>query len=452
MIKDCEKGKIDLVITKSVSRFCRNTLDGLDYVRRLKRWGVGVFFERENVNTLYMDNEMILTFMMSQAQAESESLSGNVQWGHRKNFRDGKVYYSYKNFLGYQRGADGQPEIAPEEAAIVRRIFARYLLGQSAHKIAADLTSDGFKTVRGNDVWSDSVIQRILQNEKYMGDALLQKTFSEDLFTRKRIKNNGQLPKYYVHNCHPAIIDRKTFQKVQEEIARHSSIRRTSDRTETEFGKYSGKYVLSELLVCGECGSPYRRVIWTQKGEKRVVWRCINRLEHGKRICKHSPTWDEGDIHTAVISAINERLDHQEVKKALDMSLSTALVGNAGEMTLQGIEVQLKKLQERQTELLHLAFSAGADCVDYDEEFQKVNLEMMRLTDKRAEMKDQQSVDRELEIKMEMLGNALSHISNRITTFDEVAVRQLVSGIKVLDKERLLVCFRDGEEIIAEKE
>jgi len=451
MIKDCEKGKIDLVITKSVSRFCRNTLDGLDYVRRLKRWGVGVFFERENVNTLYMDNEMILTFMMSQAQAESESLSGNVQWGHRKNFRDGKVYYSYKNFLGYRKGLDGSPEIDPEEAAIVRRIFFRYLLGQSVHKIASDLTADGIKTAQGGNMWHDSVIQRMLQNEKYMGDALLQKTFSEDLFTRRRIKNDGQLPKYYVHNCHPAIIDRETFQKVQEEIARRSSIRRTSTRTKTELGKYCGKYVLSELLVCGECGSPYRRVIWTQKGEKRVVWRCINRLEHGKRICKHSPTWDEKDIHTAVISAINERLDRQEAKKALDMSLSAALAGNAGEMTLQGIEAQLKKLQERQTELLHLAFSAGVDCVDYDEEIQKVNLKMMRLTAKRAEMEDQRGTDREWETKMEALGDALSHIPSGISTFDEVTVRQLVSSIKVLDKGRLLMCFRDGDEIITGK-
>ena len=452
MIKDCESGKIDLVITKSVSRFCRNTLDGLDYVRRLKRLGVGVFFERENVNTLYMDNEMILTFMMSQAQAESESLSGNVQWGHRKNFRDGKVYYSYKNLLGYQKGADGQPEIGQEEAAIVRRIFARYLLGQSAHKIAADLTADGLKTVRGGDVWRDSVIQRILQNEKYMGDALLQKTFSEDLFTRRRIKNDGQLPKYYVHDCHPAIIDRETFQKVQEEIARRSSIRRTSDRTKTELGKYCGKYALSELLVCGEFGSPYRRVIWTQKGEKRVVWRCINRLEHGKRICKRSPTWDEGDIHAAVISAINEKLDQQEVKEALDMSLSAALAGNAGEMTLQGIEGQLKKLQERQTELLHLAFSAGVDCVDYDEEIQKVNLEIIQLTAKRTEMSGQQEVDRELELKMDLLSDALGHIPSRINAFDETVVRQPVSSIKVLDKERLLVCFRDGEEIEVDKE
>ena len=191
MLRDCDRGKIDLIITKSVSRFGRNTLDGLDTVRKLKRKGIGVFFEKENTNTLYMDNEMILTFMMSQAQAESESLSGSVKWGHRKNFKDGKVYYHYASFLGYRKGPDGLPEIDPDEAAIVRRIFARYLLGQSVHQICRDLMSDGVKTAQGSDSWHDSVVRKMLQNEKYIGDALLQKTFMADLFTHEQRKNMG---------------------------------------------------------------------------------------------------------------------------------------------------------------------------------------------------------------------------------------------------------------------
>lgn len=185
MVRDCQKGKIDLVITKSVSRFCRNTLDGLNYVRRLKQYGVGVYFEKENVNTLYMDNEMILTFMMSQAQAESESLSGNVKWGHRKNFQDGKVYYNYKGFLGYRRGADGRPEIDPEQAAVVRRIFSRYLLGHSVRQIVTDLMADGIKTATGKEIWHDSVIQKMLCNEKYIGDALLQRPTSRTCSAKK---------------------------------------------------------------------------------------------------------------------------------------------------------------------------------------------------------------------------------------------------------------------------
>ena len=270
MVQACENGKIDLVITKSVSRFCRNTLDGLSYIRRLKKHGVGVFFEKENVNTLYMDNEMILTFMMSQAQSESESLSGNVKWGHRKNFRDGKVYYNYSSFLGYRKGADGLPEVDPDEAVIVRRVFARYLMGQSIHQIARDLMTDGIKTAQGRAKWNDSVIQNMLRNEKYIGDALLQKTYIADIFTRQARKNNGELPMYYVENCHPAIIDRETYQKVQEEIARRSSLRKTAARAKTELGKFSGKYVLTELLVCGECGSPVSYTHLTLPTTERV--------------------------------------------------------------------------------------------------------------------------------------------------------------------------------------
>lgn len=283
MIRDCEKGKIDLIITKSVSRFSRNTLDGLKYVRELKSLGVGVYFEKENFNTLIMDNELILTFMMSAAQAESESMSGNVKWGHRKNFKDGKVYYHYNNFLGYREGEDGTPEIDPEKAEIVKRIFSRYLQGQGVAKIIAELEADGIKTVRGNNKWNDGVIRNMLANEKYMGDALLQKTFVTDIFTHRSEKNLRQLPQYYVHDCHPAIIDRETFQRVRKEMARRASLPKKSNHTKTGRSKYSGKYALSERLVCGNCGAFYRRVTWTRETEKKIVWRCLMRLELGKK-------------------------------------------------------------------------------------------------------------------------------------------------------------------------
>lgn len=447
MIRDCERGKIDLVITKSVSRFCRNTLDGLNYVRRLKRHGVGVYFEKENVNTLFMDNEMILTFMMSQAQAESESLSGNVRWGHRKNFKDGKVYYHCKTFLGYRWGADGQPEIDPEQAAIVRRIFSRFLLGHSVRQITTDLMADGIKTATGKTVWHDSVVQKMLCNEKYIGDALLQKTYIADLFTREKRVNNGELPKYYVHDCHPAIIDRETFQKVQEEIARRSSLKKTSSKAKTQLGKYCGKYVLSELLVCGECGSPYRRVIWTQKGVKRVVWRCQNRLEHGRKICKQSPTLDEGNIHDAVISAMNELFRMQAAKDAVKAGIAAVLAGEEQTMSLPAVEFQIRNLQERQLELFQLIVSAGADCTDYDEELQQVNMAKTRLMAQKAELEKEQRGAAAFESRLAELDMALEQASGTLTDFDELTVRQLVSNIKVLDKDSLLICFKDGTEI-----
>lgn len=447
LIRDCEKGKVDLIICKSVSRFGRNTLDGLDYVRRLKRIGVGVYFEKENVNTLFMDNEMILTFFFSQAQAESESLSGNVKWGHRKNFKDGKVYYNYKNFLGYRRGADDQPEMDEEEAAVVRRIFSRYLIGHSVRKICCDLMADGIKTSRGKTVWHDSVVQNMLQNEKYIGDALLQKTYIADLFTHQSRKNDGILPKYYVHECHPPIIDRETFRKVQEEIARRSSLRKTSSKAKTELARYSGKYALNEILVCGECGSPYRRKLWIQNGERRYVWRCLNRLEHGRKLCRHSPTLDEAELHLTITSAMNEMFQMHTAKQVLADSITAALAGEEQELTLPAVESRIRSLQERQMELFQLAVSAGADCTEYDEEIQRVNMAKTSLMLKKAELERLGQTATVFQERMTRIGQAVESTNAAITHFDDLTVRQLISNIKVIDKDRLFIRFKDGTEI-----
>lgn len=447
MIKACEKGKVDLIITKSVSRFCRNTLDGLDYVRRLKRMGVGVFFEKENVNTLYMDNEMILTFMMSQAQAESESMSGNIRWGHRKNFKDGKVYFHYAGFLGYRRGENNLPEIDPEEAEIVRRIFSRYLIGHSVAKIIADLEADGIKTARGHKKWNDGVIRGMLRNEKYMGDALLQKTYIADLFTRQTKKNSGELPQYYVENSHPAIIDRLTFQRVQEEMARRSSLKKVSTAAKTELAKYSGKYVLTELLSCGNCGSPYRRVTWTRPEGKKIVWRCINRLENGKKFCKDAPTLEESRIHTAVVSAMNEMFSQKSLKAILQDSIRTALLPENGETSLAAIDSRLPQLREQQYRLLQLAAAVGADSTQYDEELKKVSMEFSALVAKRSELEKNRQDTEQADERAEQLAAELEAVDTGITTFDEVTVRQLISAITVLSEEKLLIRFKDGTEL-----
>jgi len=447
MIRACEKGKVDLIITKSVSRFCRNTLDGLDYVRKLKRMGVGVFFEKENVNTLYMDNEMILTFMMSQAQAESESLSGNVRWGHRKNFKDGKVYYHYAGFLGYRKGEDGLPEIDPDEAEIVRRIFSRYLLGHSVAKIVKELEADGITTVHGNEKWNDHVIRNMLKNEKYIGDALLQKTYIADIFTHQAKKNNGELPQYYVHDCHPAIIDRVTFQRVQEEIARRASLRKVSSKAKTELAKYSGKYALSELLICGNCGAPYRRVTWTRPEGKKIVWRCISRLEHNKAVCKDSPTLTESAIHTAVISSMNEMFCLKTVKELLTDSIAASLSRPDNEMSIPAIDGMLSELRAHQLNVLQLAAGVGAESTLYDEEMRRISMEISKLLAKRTELEKSQQKNADANRRMEQIASEVDSVSTGIGTFDDLSVRQLVSFIKVLGKDKLLVCFKDGTEI-----
>ena len=447
LIADCEAGKIDLVITKSVSRFGRNTLDGLQYTRKLKRLGVGVYFEKENVNTLHMDNEMILTFFFSQAQAESESLSGNVKWGHRKNFKDGKVYFQYKNFLGYKRGADGAPEIDEGQAAVVRRVFARYLLGDSIRQIARGLEVDGIKTVRGNEKWSDSVIHGMLQNEKYIGDALLQKTYIADIFTHQSRRNMGELPKYYVHDSHPAIIDREAFRKAQEEIARRAGKKRTSGKAKTELGKYSGKFAFSELLVCGECGSPYRRQTYMPRGEKYHVWRCLNRMENGTRVCKHSPTFRESDLQTAVLAAINEMFSQRKAKDVARESIAAALAEGAPALSFPAIEAQLRAVQERQMELMRLAYDAGAENTEFDGEIEKIYAAKAQLLMLKASAEQTSQDATEYDERMGRLNEAMELDSGAIEEYDEVMVRQLISNIKVIDKDAILVRFKDGVEI-----
>ena len=260
MIAACKRGSIDIILTKSLSRFARNTVDCLETVRMLKARGIGVIFEKENIDTLTQSSEFIMTLFSGFAQAESESLSKNVTWGKQKSMEAGHVAFQYRALLGYQKGADGKPEIVESEAQIVRRIFRSYLDGSSLADIKRMLDSEGLPTARGVKTWSHQVIRNILTNEKYIGDALLQKTYITDCISKKVKKNRGERPMYYIENNHPAIIPRDVFQRVQEEMARRSSKRKVMQKTgKTEQGKYSSKYALSELLVCGECGTPYKR-------------------------------------------------------------------------------------------------------------------------------------------------------------------------------------------------
>ncbi len=225
MIRMCKNKKIDLVITKSISRFARNTVDCLEYVRQLKNLGISVIFEKENLNTLTMTSEFMIALYGSFAQAESESISKNVSWG--------KVTFQYKYLLGYRKGADGKPEIVPDEEETVRLIFKMYLDGYTLLNIAQTLTEQQRLTATGKKIWSKGEVQRILKNEKYVGDAFLQKTFTVDCITHKVVKNNGERPMYLVTDHHAPIVDRDTFNQVQQELARRSSKRKISDKTKT---------------------------------------------------------------------------------------------------------------------------------------------------------------------------------------------------------------------------
>ena len=278
LMRHCKQGKVDMIITKSVARFARNTLDCLKHTRLLKEHNVDVYFEEQGIHSIQPGAEFYITIYGSIAQSESENISANVRWGKAQSAKEGNVPFQYKRFLGYRRGSDGKPEIDPEQAVVVKRIYERFLAGDSLAMIANDLNADEIPTPSGIGQWQRGTIASILTNEKYKGDAILNKTYIRDCLSKKVVINNGERPKYYVENNHPAIIDSATFGRVQEEMARRNGKRKVKQvGTKTEQGRYSSKYALTELLICGECGTPYRRCTWAANGKKKIVWRCISR-------------------------------------------------------------------------------------------------------------------------------------------------------------------------------
>ena len=302
MIADALAGAIDLIVTKSVSRFARNTVDSLTTVRKLREHGVEVFFQKENIYTLDSKGELLITIMSSLAQEESRSISENVTWGQRKRFADGKVSMPYKRFLGYRKGPDGQPEIDPEEADIVRRIYRWFMEGQTYCAIASRLMKTGILSPGGKQKWQPNTVKSILTNEKYMGAALLQKTFTVDFLQKKIKPNEGEIPQYYVAESHPPIIDPQEWQKVQAEIFRRSQYGHRKSGCASPF---SGK------ILCGNCGSAYGSKVWHSTDQyRRVIWQCNNKYE-GAHKCG-TPHLTEEQIQDAFCRAINPLLSDRE--------------------------------------------------------------------------------------------------------------------------------------------
>ena len=452
MIRMCRNKKIDLVITKSISRFARNTVDCLEYVRQLKDLGIGVIFEKENINTLTMTSEFMIALYGSFAQAESESISKNVSWGKEKAYREGKVQFQYKHLLGYKKGADGKPEIIPEEAETVKLIYTMFLDGHSMKNIALILHVKGKHTKTGSTEWRTNTITRILQNEKYVGDALLQKTFTSDCITHKVVKNHGERPMYLVTNHHDPIIDRDTYNRVQQELARRNSKRKISDKTVTEQGKYSSKYALSELLICGHCGTPYRRTTWAARGKKQIVWRCLSRLEHGKKYCPDSPTIKEEQLHRGILRAINNYYScRNDIVRILKANIGSVLECQ-GQEEILSVEKRLKEIDQARTDLVNLIASGGCDEDKLDSEFAKLYAEEQQLSERLAMLKSQNQTSAETQEKLDKIMDMIEHEKFEMETFDNVLIRKLIECIKVLSKTEILVIFKGGYEVRAEIE
>ena len=348
--------KIDMIITKSISRFSRNTVDCLKYTRQLKELNIAVFFEKENINTLDAKGEVLMTIMAALAQQESESLSANVRLGIQFRNQQGKVQINHNWFLGYTKDEDGKLVIVPEEAAVVRRIYAEYLEGASFLQIKRSLEADGIQNGAKHDKWYESNIKQILTNEKYIGDALLQKTYTTDFLNKTRVKNNGLVPQYYVEGDHEAIIPKDIYLQVQEELVRRRVVKTSANGKKRS---YSCNHCFSQIVICGECGEMFRRLHWNNRGVKSIVWRCISRLESTGLEC-HARTINELVLQDVVVKAINQMPGDKSNYQA-QLQLNIAAVIRASQAT--AIDSIDKKLMALQQELIQKTNSKE----DYDE-------------------------------------------------------------------------------------
>ena len=437
MVQDALDGKIDLIVTKSVSRFARNTVDSLTTVRKLKDASVEVYFEKENIWTLDSKGELLITIMSSLAQEESRSISENVTWGQRKRFADGKVSIPYGQFLGYRKGKDGLPEIVPEQAEIVRSIYRMCIEGISTNAIAKQLTQQGVPTPAGKQVWQRATVESILRNEKYKGAALLQKKFTVDFLQKKMKANEGEVPQYYVEHSHEAIIDPEEWEKVQLELA----CRKTSTRRTQCNSPFSGK------LICGDCGEIFGSKVWHSNSKyRRTIWRCNAKYENGDP-CS-TPHLYEDDLKQHFIAALSQLLtdrtalleDGRLIRSEL---LDFTAIDTECDGILQELDVVAGMIRQMVSENAKQATDQATYADRYNslvERYEKLQTEYDAL----LHQKERQ------QIQAEVISNcldALEELDLLDITFTDALWNTVVDHVTVYADSHLMFHFKNGAEM-----
>ncbi|MDR1240740.1 MAG: recombinase family protein [Oscillospiraceae bacterium] len=454
MIEDALEGKIDLIVTKSVSRFARNTVDSLTTVRKLKEKGIEIYFEKENIWTLDSKGELLITIMSSLAQEESRSISENVTWGKRKQMADDKVSLPYKQFLGYEKGENGLPKIIESEAKTVRTIFKLFINGKTPSAIAKHLTNQNILSPGGKKIWQVATVRSILRNEKYKGDALLQKTFTVDFLSKRLKLNEGEIPQYYVKDSHQAIIDPDEFDAVQAEIERRKN-----------FGRFAGcKSPFSSKIVCGECGSFFGSKVWNSTNKyRRVIWRCNakyqrkgmneridgkiggNINEIGEKIKCRTPHITEEEIKDEFLKVFNKLIGNRK-ELIEDCKLAQKTICDCTE-----IESELSRLyQEIEviSELAKKSIYESARTAVNQEEFDKRNNGYLEKHKKLTEnINNLEKEKREKQNKFLEIKNFIKNIKTQslvLNEFDEDLWFAVVESVTVGVGGEMVFRFRGG--------
>jgi len=438
MIDDALAGKIDLIVTKSVSRFARNTVDSLQTIRKLKEHKVEVSFEKEGIRTFDSKGELLITIMSSLAQEESRSISENVKWGRRKRFADGQVTVCYTRFLGYDKGSDGNLVVNPEQAKQVRYIFSLFLQGLTFHGIAKRLESEGHKTGTGNSAWHFTAVKHILTNVKYKGDALLQKYYIADFLTKKPVVNKGEVPQYYVQNNHEAIITPDVFDLVQKEIEYRSKHVETT----------RGAHIFSGRIKCGHCGAMYGSKIWHSKDKyRKVVWQCNGRYVDRHHKCP-SPNLTEAEVKQRFVKAVNQLVGNKdEIIRSFEAIKDSIFNSSDDEAKLKILETERLKIIQDMDRLTAENASMAMDQAVYQGRNGRLSDHYHEVETRISEVKHAMQDRQYRKTKAELFLNSLWKQEEVVAEFSEHLWHSLADHAEVQGKDDIRFTFKNGMEI-----
>lgn len=436
MIDDAKAGKIDLIVAKSMSRFARNTLDTLTYIRELKAKGVECYFQKENIYTFDSKGELLITIMSSLAQEESRSISENVKWGIRKSFADGKVYLPHKGFLGYKYDENKNIIIDKDTEWVVRLIYKEFLSGSTFRQICHILEDKGVKTPMGKNKWGDTTVRGILRNEKYCGSAILQKTFVEDFLTHNTKVNNGEVPKYYVKDSHPAIIPKEEWDMVQIELQRREKLRYS----------YSSKNCFSSKLVCADCGHLYGSKVWHSTDKyRKVIWQCNYKFNKKNKTQCQTPTLNEEEIKAMFVDAYNKMIvSKDEILKNLELVLNQIISVESIEDKIKEVNEELEQVVQDVEILIHSS---------KEEDMIKQKRLELKYDDLVKELKELEHQKDKVIDKQNKINTFISNLKNKedaITDFDEELFNIMIDKAVVNRDRRIEFIFNSGYKVKVE--